>query len=521
MNTHTSTYSYLIKKKKYIWLTGIASLLILFSPLTCDAQGEYKAFKYDNGNISSEGYMVDGKPEGYWKTYYPDGRLKSEGNRQNFELDSLWIFYNEEGEKVTEITYRHGKKDGPYRAYKNGVLYEKSEFEKDIKIGESLFYYPTGELHKRIQLEDGKEHGEAFEYDREGRIITLMAYKEGFLRRADKVNRFDNQGKRRGPWVSFHPNGVLATEGYYMNDLKNGIFKTFDKRGDLVSLEKYREGELVTDSEESVILDIRNTYYADGTLKSTGGYVDGVKEGTHRTYDRDGNIISGKLYQKGEVTGEGIIDRNGDYQGIWKLYYKSGELRAEGEYSDSKRTGDWVFYHRNGETEHRAKYLEGLPHGKWTWYYDNGKLRREEFFRRGKEDGTVTEYDREGNIIVQGDYISGFRDGPWFLNVGDHIERGKYTDGERTGEWIYEYTDGTVKFEGDYVAGLAVGKHRYYHPNGRVKLEGKYKSGLRVGTWRKYDEEGVQLLNLKYKAGREVRINGKRVIKAEDYVPEI
>lgn len=493
----------------------------VFGHLTCAAQGEYTVFKYDNGNVSSEGYMVDGRPDGYWKTYHPDGILKSEGNRSNFELDSTWVFYNELGEKVTEITYRRGKKHGLYRAYRNGVLYEESEFENEIKVGEARFYYPTGELHKLIPFEAGKEHGDGFEYDREGRIITLLSYRDGYLRTADKVNRFDESGKKRGPWVRFHPNGVLAYEGRFMNDLRNGIFKTYNKRGDLLTLEKYRDGELVTDSEASVILDIRNTYYANGDVKSTGGYVDGVKEGTHRIYDRQGNIEAGELYSQGDKIGEGIIDRNGDFQGKWKLYYETGELKAEGEFKDSKRVDDWIYYHKNGEIEHKAKFGDGIPNGKWTWYYEDGKLRREEFFRRGKEDGTVTEYDRDGKIVVQGDYISGLRDGNWFLNVGDHIERGEYVDGERTGEWMYEYPDETVGYEGEYVAGLAVGKHRWYHPNGQVKLEGKYKSGLRVGTWRKYDEDGLLILNVKYKSGREVKINGKRVIKADDYVPDL
>lgn len=524
MNIHTvhmPSYTSLFKFKINIsvYVKGIFSIAFLFSLLTCDAQGEYTVYTYENGNTSSEGYMRNGKPDGYWKTYHPNGVLKSEGNRADFELDSLWKFYNEDGIKLTEIHYKGGKKHGVYRTFREGSLYEEAEFEADIKVNDARFYYPTGELQKVVPFAEGKENGEGFEYDREGRVITLLAYKDGFLRRADQVNRYDNAGKKRGPWVSFHPNGVLAMEGYYMNDKKNGIFKKYDKRGDLISLVKYRDGEVVTDSEESVILDLRNTYYSDGTLKSTGGYVDGVKEGTHRLYDKEGNIEGGELYSKGELVGEGIIDQNGDYQGIWKLYYETGELKAEGNFEDSKRIGEWTFYHKNEAIEHKAKYVDGLPQGKWTWYFDNGKLRREEFFRRGREDGTVTEYDLTGEIVVKGDYVNGLRDGEWFLNVGDHTEKGKYLDGERNGEWIYEYPNEQIAYEGEYVLGLAVGKHKWYHPNGRVKLEGKYSSGLRVGTWKKYDEEGTEILNIKYKSGREVKINGKKVVRAEDYQP--
>lgn len=517
VDIHNTYTSFLIKKIKCNSIGRTFAFILLLLGGATFAQGEYTVYKYDNGRISSEGTMVDGKPEGYWKTYFPSGNIQSEGNRKNFELDSTWIFYNDSQEKVSEITYKRGKKNGVQITYRDGVPYEKTFYANDKRTDEVLNYYPTGELRSRIPIEEGKEHGDGFEYSRDGRIITLLGYKEGNLRKADKVNRYDNEGKKRGPWIGFHPNGVLASEGYYMNDKKNGIFKTFDKKGDLLTLEKYRDGELVVDSEESVILDLRNTYHEDGTLKSTGGYVDGIKEGTHRLYDRDGNLEGGELYSKGEKIGEGIIDDTGAYQGYWKLYYPTGELQAEGEYEDTKRIGDWIFYHKNGQIEHKAKYINGLPQGKWTWYYDNGKLRREEFYRRGREDGTVTEYDLEGNIVVQGEYVSGLRDGEWFLNVGDHTEKGKYSDGERTGEWIYEYEDGQINFIGEYVAGMAVGKHKWYHPNGQVMLEGRYNSGVRTGSWKKYDEEGAEILNVKYKSGREVKINGKRVIRAEQY----
>ncbi|MBL7883037.1 MAG: hypothetical protein JNL69_03140, partial [Bacteroidia bacterium] len=66
------------------------------APKNVDPNG-YNKFYYENGKLSSEGLMRDGKPDGYWKTYSPNGTLKSEGNRKNFQLDSTWKFYNEQG----------------------------------------------------------------------------------------------------------------------------------------------------------------------------------------------------------------------------------------------------------------------------------------------------------------------------------------------------------------------------------------------------------------------------------------
>ena len=54
-------------------------------------------FFFENGIVSSEGILKDGKPDGYWKTYYENGTIKSEGNRVNFALDSTWMFYFQDG----------------------------------------------------------------------------------------------------------------------------------------------------------------------------------------------------------------------------------------------------------------------------------------------------------------------------------------------------------------------------------------------------------------------------------------
>ena len=42
-------------------------------------------YLYPNGQVSSEGVLVNGRPEGYWRTYYETGALRSEGNRKRFE----------------------------------------------------------------------------------------------------------------------------------------------------------------------------------------------------------------------------------------------------------------------------------------------------------------------------------------------------------------------------------------------------------------------------------------------------
>jgi len=63
-------------------------------------ESEFVQFFYPNGQVSSEGTMRGGQPDGYWKTYYVTGVVKSEGMRTNYLLDSIWNFYNQPGELV-------------------------------------------------------------------------------------------------------------------------------------------------------------------------------------------------------------------------------------------------------------------------------------------------------------------------------------------------------------------------------------------------------------------------------------
>ena len=118
-------------------------------------QNGYVKFFYPNGRISSEGTMVNGKPDKYWKTYYVNGVIKSEGNRKNLLLDSVWLFYNELGDTTEKINYVLSKKSGYYYKYvtveeknstRRNVLFSKELYVNDKKEGSGSYYYSNGSL---------------------------------------------------------------------------------------------------------------------------------------------------------------------------------------------------------------------------------------------------------------------------------------------------------------------------------------------------------------------------------------
>jgi antitoxin component YwqK of YwqJK toxin-antitoxin module len=468
-------------------------------------------YYYPNGKASSQGRLVNGKPDGYWKTWYENGALKSEGNRLNFKLDSLWKFYSPDSLPTTFITYKEGKKNGIRTLFDEGGKKQTEEkFLEDIKQGETRIYHTNGTLRQAIQFVDGKEQGLSYEYSSIGVVLTIIEYKNGYKIRNEKVNRIDKFGQRQGMQVEFFPNGKIETECNYENDKRNGYLKVYDEEGNLLSTTKYVDDMPVMDAQETAKLDIKREYYDNAKEKSIGSYKNGVPEGVTRYYDESGKVVSAKLFKEGLLLGEGVVDGLGLKQGKWKEFHETGELRAEGAYVNNKRVGPWKFYFKNGQAEQNGTYADGKPDGKWTWYFQGGGLRREENYYKGLEDGESVEYNDSGKVVTKGSYIEGEKEGLWEYENGDFKEVGSYKAGSQEGEWKAFYNDGKPLYEVKFLGNRMIGKYLSYWPNGKVKEFGKYTDGNREGDWIRYSEDGTQYLVITFKDGLEVRYEGTK-----------
>ena len=507
---------------------GIFFILALFMGLAGSVRGQteidpngYNIFYHPNGEISSEGTMRNGKPDGYWKTYSDSGILVSEGNRKDFELDSTWKFYDEEGNLKMLINYREGKKHGIRKTYRDDEIVEEN-FENDVRQGMTNIYYDDGTLKKSIPYENGLEEGLALEYGKDGRIITMIRYKKGFITERELINRYDAANKKHGPWKYFYANGQVKREGTYRHGKEEGYFKEYDKDGNLLTTAKFAEGVLQEDVAELKKLEVRKDYYPDGKVKISATYnEEGELEGIRREFAEDGSIEKSYIFKNGIMIGEGIVTEKGERDGFWKEYYDSGKLRAEGRYSKDIREGDWRFYHENGELEQQGAYRAGSPEGDWFWYHDNGQLLREEYYFNGLQDGRMTEYDKEGEIITKGEYIEGKRIGEWYFKVGNTETVGVYSDDMRNGLWrTWDLPssmgrDKVLRFEGKFIEDNPHGEHTWYWDNGNRKDQGEYVMGRKEGNWVYYNYDGTPFLVVTYENGFERQYDG---IKIDDGV---
>ena len=515
MNSPNNNNSFSLSKKIiYSLIFIVLSKAAVFSQ-EINPNG-YNIFYYEGGQVASEGTFKNGLPEGLWKTYYPDGKLKSEGYKKNGLSDSTWIFYDDGGKMTWRYEYHGDKKNGCAQRFDTlGFLSEEFFYINDIIQGEKIWLYPDGSLKKTLTYFDGKEVGVSLEFAPDGTIITEEIYDNGYLKDREEYNRYNSEGKKTGTWREYHVNGQIKSETEYKDGQKNGLTKSFNDKGKLVEIANMTSDTSMA-AGDVVLMELYKEYYADGRIRLVGGLNNGMKNGIFRSYDETGNLITGYIFEKDTMVSEGMILFNGIYNGDWVNYYKSGKKRSQGKYANGIQEGPWIYYYENGKKEQEGNYKNNLPVGVWTWYYPNGKVKRIENFNAfGKLDGEMTEYDSLGTEITRGTYYNGIQEGPWFYQVGDHKEVGSFTVGKMDGVWNHYYKNGKLAFTGAYDEGEPKGKHVYYHTNGIKKMDGKYLGGSKDGRWRTYDEMGEVTEEITYKQGEIYKINGFRVEPAE------
>ena len=478
----------------------------------------YQVFKYPNGAISSEGLIKNGKPEGFWKSFYVTGVKKSEGRRTNFLLDSIWVFYDQSGDTTEKISYLYGKKNGWYFKYKRNApggvyIWSKELFAGDRKEGTAYNYFPDGKIQQTFKYDNGKKEGLSKEYDEEGNVITVLEYNNDFLVSRERINRTDKNGLKQGDWKDFYPNGDVKSEKTYKDDLLHGYYKEYDNRGKLVLTMLYENGAIVKSRvEDEPDIEIVNKHDEEGRLTYSGPYRNKIPVGIHREFGKDGKVTNSFIYNdNGLLLSEGIVDEAGNRNGKWKDLYPDGKVQAEGQFTDNRRSGQWKFYNINGKTEQTGSFNNGRPDGLWNWYYDNGNLLKEEEYFQGQRDGSSTEYSITGDVIAAGKYSDGEKNGDWKYKVGDVTEEGKYITGLRDGLWKAYYDNGKLKFKGNFVQGNPDGQQIFYYENGKIKEEQYFQMGIRQKTWRKFSEDGALILLISYKDDVEISINGVRI----------
>ena len=397
------------------------------------------------------------------------------------------------------------------------IIYESNVIGKEYDICNDGLLFEGEYL-------NGKRHGKGKEFDIfYNKLIFEGEYLNGKRNGKGKEYYFDHykgcyiltfegeylNGKRNGKGKEYFINGEceLKFEGEYL-DGKEWIGIGYDGKGNIV----YKLDNLTNEINRKI-----KEYYPDGVLKFEGEYSNGKRNGQGKEYYHNGQIQfegiylndlrwTGKGYRPfGSlntilyelINGNGIVKQYNDYSSI---------LEFESEYLNGKRNGKGKEFDNSGTLIFEGEYLNGKKHGKGKEYNCYGKLLFEgeylyDFILKGKyyineklefegdflynKKWNGKGYDKNGNIIYE--LINGNGNVREFYGDGNLIFEGEYLNGKRNGKGI-EYSEGKIKFEGEYLNGKRNGKGKKYK-DGKLIFEGEYINGKRKELKKESDED--------------------------------
>jgi antitoxin component YwqK of YwqJK toxin-antitoxin module len=234
------------------------------------------------------------------------------------------------------------------------------------------------------------------------------------------VNRTDNYGKKQGHWIKKYPNGNVMYDGFFKNDKPSGEFKRYYEDNTLKSVLVFK-----TDGSEATAV----LYYPNGLVASRGRYVNQLKEGKWQFFSptTKDKIISEVEYLHNKRNGlsvifypDGTIAEKINYKndlknGEWLKYYNDGTLTLKTTFVNGRLHGKFEGFFENGKHEFLGAYKNDLKEGLWIVYKKDGSPR----FRTEYTLGVANNRDID---IYESDFI-------------DSLERNKVkiADPEKTG----------------------------------------------------------------------------------------
>lgn len=200
-------------------------LLISFS-ITCIAQneldsqgrrhGEWKLNFEGSSNPKMIGTYEHGKQVGKFK-YYKKGFYDHPSAILNFpeESDSVHaIYYTQKGKPISEGKLVDRKREGEWLYYHQDsdsiMLIEN--YRNDSLNGLQKTFYPNGQLAEKTEYLEGKQHGESFIYNEEGKVTKYYNYRNGQL---------------HGQAIIYNAEGEKLQEGQYVEGKKSGTWKYY------------------------------------------------------------------------------------------------------------------------------------------------------------------------------------------------------------------------------------------------------------------------------------------------------
>ena len=198
------------------------------STLSAELIKEY----FDNAHkeLKSETNYVDGThteiskgiKNGLEKIYYQSGALAYVVNYVDGKRDGILTWYDREGNKLADVSYKNGLMHGQERSYyKNGGIKHTMTYIDDKKEGFLKEYYDNGILALHVEYIHNKKEGLQKEYTYEGKLYSEVLYKNNYKEGLQKW--YDDNGKIIKTELFKHDRPVNVMKQIQSKNKKNTI----------------------------------------------------------------------------------------------------------------------------------------------------------------------------------------------------------------------------------------------------------------------------------------------------------
>lgn len=449
-----------------------------------------KRFFYSDGSPEGVGSIKDDRPFGYWELFYPEsGVLAAKGDFDENGKTGEWNNYHANGRLMEKAEYLNGQINGKYFYYNEaGVLVSEGAVENGERTGLLVGYDLYGVKKFEENYINGKLEGEFKEFHPNGNLATQAQFKDNLVdgeltlyypNKQIQENIGFSEGKKSGLGKVYHNNGQLDKEQTFKDGELNGLVKSYYKSGELDFEGHYKNGNKVGEFKH---------YYKNGQLLKEGSFEESGKQtGVEIFYDKKGNEKYEQKYKNGAIV-------------EYKYFDRAGNILSEGKKKSNK------FYFEN-RTQDNIKLVEGEyavkgeeAIGLWKYYSEYGQLEQEVDFLEGGIVNTDKEYYTHGNIEREYTMLKESPQTVWGVHYypnGNIARNGWVVDDKRQGVWEFFHKNGEIRTIAYYLNGEEHGPTYFYSPNGKIEAKNIHLYGKNIAKT-VFDTIGNEIQKLDY-----------------------
>ena len=200
----------------------------------------------------------------------------------------------------------------------------------------------------------------------------------------NKVNKFDESGKRHGVWQKTYPNtDQLRYQGKFNHGKEIDTFKYYKLKRKKSVLSAIKVFNSKNNKAEVTFMTSDGNIISKGNMdgkKFIGQWLfyhkNSDKVMIEENYNNNGDLEGlRKVFFINAILAESAEYKSGMKNGVLKIYSQSRKLLQESVYKDDKLNGKTTYYNLNGGLEASGDFKANLKTGIWE-YFKNGKLTR-------------------------------------------------------------------------------------------------------------------------------------------------